>query len=546
MNIITQRYEQMIDKTVKVNDAEMARLRSKFRAYGFNGPAGNSQGTPVLFIEHVFIYNFEEHKSQSIKKFADVRYYTRDMLSIARAYRSCKKSSWAVELKNIFIDMYKNMHHYGWASGSGLGTLHHLGYSFRDYYGALFLMREALQQAGLRQQAQQDMYWYSGCGKIYEPFEKSGYANIDILNTTALGQLASVLMIENERERKSQLYAYQHWLNLGLAVAPGLKAPLKVDGSLYHHYNHYTLYGRDALNGITPVIYLLSGGPFRLAEKNHRALNKSLYMMRNYSNRIHYSLAASGRHPSGKNTLSQTPYYWMAKAGTADGKSAIDKKMASMFMRLGQSNLKKYASRIKEFSSRGIQIEEAPTGNWSMNYACQGIHRRDNWLFTVKGFSRYLWGSEIYQGANHYGRYLSYGHTQVLDENGRSGFSEAGWDWNRLPGTTTTVLPFEKLRADIQQVDEQSGREELLLSDEAFAGSLSFKGNGIFAMKLHSHPKYTGELRALKSYFMFDNMVLSLGSGISSTDKIHSTQTTLLQTAIKNEKVAFSLQNKLI
>lgn len=52
-------------------------------------------------------------------------------------------------------------------------------------------------------------------------------------------------------------------------------------------------------------------------------------------------------------------------------------------------------------------------------------------------------------------------------------------------------------------------------------------------MKLHGHSKYQQQsLRANKSYFLFDNRVIALGSGIENTDKRHTTETTLFQFAV--------------
>ena len=56
--------------------------------------------------------------------------------------------------------------------------------------------------------------------------------------------------------------------------------------------------------------------------------------------------------------------------------------------------------------------------------------------------------------ANFYGRYLAHGSLQIMtgkpDEMvtfKTSGWQEAGFDWNRIPGATSIHLPFEQLRA---------------------------------------------------------------------------------------------------
>ena len=67
----------------------------------------------------------------------------------------------------------------------------------------------------------------------------------------------------------------------------------------------------------------------------------------------------------------------------------------------------------------------------------------------------------------------------------------------RIPGVTSIHLPLEQLKAKVMNVDTFSGMEEMLYSDEAFAGGLSQKReNGNFGMKLHEHDKYNGSHRA--------------------------------------------------
>ena len=107
-------------------------------------------------------------------------------------------------------------------------------------------------------------------------------------------------------------------------------------------------------------------------------------------------------------------------------------------------------------------------------------HRRADWLVTVAGHGRYLWSAEIYQGANHYGRYLTHGSMQLLADGDPvsafgSGFRQEGWDWRHIPGTTALEIPMERMKADIRNVDTASGYEEMLLSDEAFAGGVSHR-----------------------------------------------------------------------
>lgn len=76
-------------------------------------------------------------------------------------------------------------------------------------------------------------------------------------------------------------------------------------------------------------------------------------------------------------------------------------------------------------------------------------------MVTLKGYTTDVWGAEIYTKDNRYGRYQSYGSVQIMGKGNPvsrtgSGFVQEGWDWNRLPGTTTIHLPFELLDSPLR------------------------------------------------------------------------------------------------
>ena len=140
----------------------------------------------------------------------------------------------------------------------------------------------------------------------------------------------------------------------------------------------------------------------------------------------------------------------------------------------------KNSPETRFFKEKGIQPAKAPQGFFVYNYGAAGIHRRANWMVTLKGFNTNVWGSEIYTKDNRYGRYQSYGSIQIMGYPSRkaSGYVEEGWDWNRLPGTTTIHLPLVLL-------DNPRSGTLMARSTENFAGTSSLEGrNGMFAMKL--------------------------------------------------------------
>lgn len=248
----------------------------------------------------------------------------------------------------------------------------------------------------------------------------------------------------------------------------------------------------------------------------------------------------------------------MAVAGTPDGKDDFDKEMASAYLRLVSSDSSvaeqepEYMPKVSNAQERriaerlvrnGFRAEPDPQGNLSLGYGCVSVQRRGNWSAVARGHSRYLWAAEHYLGHNLYGRYLAHGSLQILTAPpgqtvtpATSGWQQEGFDWNRIPGVTSIHLPLDLLKANVLNVDTFSGMEEMLYSDEAFAGGLSQqKMNGNFGMKLHEHDKYNGTHRARKSFHFIGGMIVCLGSDIENSHTEYPTETTIFQLAVTDQ-----------
>lgn len=469
----------------------------------------------------------------------DIKEVSALMLDTAYAWHAGTGEHKRVLGRHVIL-LLRHLFDQGWAAGSSLGTTHHLGYPMRSLYAALFLMRRCLKEAGLKEEAAAMMAWYSGSGRMFREREELRWESMDTLNTLLQGILASVLMMEDGAEKHRCLSALSNWLSSSLKPAPGLKGPFKEDGSVFHHCGHYPAYAMGGFMGAAPVIWFLSGTSYCLREKAHETMRRCLLTMRLYCNRYNWLVSMSSRHPKGEGEMSQIsnlePFYYMALAGTPDKREAVDSEMAGALLRLAEYVEFPPARKLKDM---GYEAEKDPNGHTTMNYACAAIHRRDHWLAGVRGHSRYLWGNETYVRNNLFGRYITYGHLQLLCSgtpvnNKDSGFSHDGWDWNCFPGTTAPALPWEELRAKVRVVDQTAGAEEMLLSDQAFAGGVSLDGwQGAFAMKLHGHAKYDGSLRANKSWFFFDNRIVCLGTDIEDGNEAATVRTTLFQHGIK-------------
>ena len=525
----------------------LAELKNRVAEYNISlNPDGTLKGVPVFFERYgetyemlgADRYNIVYDNLMGVKNVNDL------LLDLAVSYNKTTNQADKDQYAALFILLTRHLMDQGFQAGSAMGTLHHAGYSMRDYYMAMFLMETPLQQNGLKAQVQQAMEWFAGTGEVKTKPEKKGI-DVDAFNTYSIARMASILMKANGPQKVRYMKGFTRWIENGYAYVDGTEGTFKIDGTLFHHRNNYPAYAVGGLSGALEAVYLLHGTDFRISFEGHQHLKNALLAMRTYCNLLNWPLSLSGRHPDGKGKLNPEHFGLLALAGTPDGSKPVDKEMAEAYLRL----IPKKTTRALNFEKEGFETEKSPNGNWTYNYSCLNVQRRKDWMVSAMGFSRYLWGSETYRGENMYGRYLNYGSIQILAtgnpiSNEGSGFRQEGWDWNHFPGTTATNLPIQDLRAKIRNLDEFSGFEEMLLSDEAFAGGISIQNkNGAFGMKLHEHDKYNGSFRVRKSVFFFDNRVVALGTNVQSAlpEEVH---TTLFQVYLDKQNKPYYLNGK--
>lgn len=515
------------------------RLREQFSSYGIRwNKDGSINGKPVFFTRYGETY-INLGITDASKRFSDngqlLRAANDFMFDLALSYLRSDDPAWKQETADMYVTMTRHMLDQGYAAGSALGTLHHLGYSMRNFYTAPVIMREVLAEAGLEEDVQQAMEWFSGVGEVKTAPAEPGM-DIDAFNTSLMGRTAALLMLDDTPYKKAYMQALSRWIDNGFRYAPGLRPAFKPDGTVQHHRKAYPAYATGGFDGAVNAVWMLHGTDYAITERGHNVLKKALLEMRFYCNVKSFPLAMSGRHPDGKGELIPRQYGLLADAGSPDGVQPIDKELAEAYLRLDADG--KWS---RKFTDAGFTAEKAPAGCHSYPFNCSLTYRQDEWSVTIAGHSRYLWSAEIYNGANHYGRYLTHGSMQILADGEPeissfgSGFRVDGWDWRHIPGTTAAEIPMEAMKADVRNVDEFSGYEEMLLSDQWFAGGVTHKGNaGAYAMILHEHDKYNGSLRAHKSYFAFGNRIIALGSDLENFLPGSSLHTTLFQNALED------------
>ena len=560
MQLLEKRFRDMIYTKGKITDKEVENIRKKYDFYQITYKNGQVSGVPIYMVRAAEAYERiipDWNKDMLTKMGVEMRAYFDLMRKIAVAYNnSTAKPVIREEMKKKFLAMYDHITDQGVAYGSCWGNIHHYGYSVRGLYLAYFLMKDVLREAGKLQEAERTLRWYAITNEVYPKPEVDGI-DMDSFNTQTTGRIASILMMEDTPEKLQYLRSFSRWIDFGCRPALGLSGSFKVDGGAFHHRNNYPAYAVGGLDGATNMIYLFSRTEFAVSELAHETVKNVLLTMRFYCNKLNFPLSMSGRHPDGKGKLVPMHFAMMALAGSPDGKEEYDSEMASSYLRLisdpsiendspeympkvSNAEERKVAKRLVE---KGFRPEPDPQGNIAMGYGCVSVQRRSNWSAVARGHSRYLWAAEHYLGANLYGRYLAHGSLQILTAApgqtvtpATSGWQQEGFDWNRIPGVTSIHLPLEQLQAKVLNVDSYSGMEEMLYSDEAFAGGLSQqKMNGNFGMKLHEHDKYNGSHRARKSYHFIDGMIVCLGSDIENTNTEFPTETTIFQLAVTDK-----------
>ena len=446
------------------------------------------------------------------------------------------------ESEERYFTVWKYAMDQGFAFGSGMGTNHHYGYQVRKIYTTAWLMRDRIARSPLQADIISTLSFWSALQETRRPCPEVRDEMLDSWNTLLQAKLIAAMMLVDERDRVQALQGLSRWVSGSVKYTPGTIGGIKVDGTTFHHGGFYPGYTTGALATVADYVAMTSGTEFVPTLEARQRLANAFLTMRNYCNMYEWGTGIGGRHPfTGKMGAADIKAFaQLALSGDLSGEGGdFDRHLAADYLRLIGD---KDTPEARFFKEKGVKAAEAPEGFFVYNYGAAGIFRRGEWMVTLKGYNTNVWGSEIYTKDNRYGRYQSYGSAQIMGQPSRSasGFVENGWDWNRLPGTTTIHLPFDLL---------ENPRPGTLMarSDEEFAGASSLEDkNGMFAMKLSEadYPNFTPDFVARKSVFCFDNHMVCLGTGISNSNAEYPTETTLFQSEYRSGKNAISVNGK--
>ena len=450
------------------------------------------------------------------------------------------------ETRDQMLDVFDYLYDQGWAAGSGIGSLFHQFLRLAGYAHAVCLMKEDLRSTGRLAREVATLKWHSMFGELYEQTWEPG-ANADFIRSVGMYRLLCILMMDDTPEKVADMRRYVAWLNNALSIAPGWLDTIKPDFVGFHHRGIYAnAYAPNAFHVASVLVYLLHDTPFAVADDKRDNLKQALLTYRAMTNTYDISTAIGGRFPFSTTAISKLipAYMYMAMSYPK-----VDTELSGTFMRLWKPNspllienlFKSVGAGIMyldtpgamqmmvDFATAGHAPEAVPSGHWTLPYGALSIHRRADWMVSMKGWSKYVWDFESSgTGNNQLGRYLSYGSMLIYasgDPVSReaSGIVRDGWDWSMWPGTTVIRLSHAELNK------KQRDRN---FTDETFVGGVSIEGqDGIFALKLHD-TEYNKSFRAIKTVFCFDDLLVCLGSSIKNNDGGHNTVTPLFQASI--------------
>ncbi|HEX7367730.1 MAG TPA: chondroitinase family polysaccharide lyase, partial [Pelobium sp.] len=357
--------------------------------------------------------------------------------------------------------------------------------------------------------------WSHEYNKIYEINPTPGQ-NTDFVHIKLTFLFETACSLTSVDESVNDLKYLKNFLDGNADISQGFRDGIKPDGTGFHHQSHHLSY-MYALGTWVDRAYALKGTSFKISQSaydNMAFAYKSIFT--ESSNGGVYANSESGRTPfPAKVPVNSTQFRELVEIGGDIIGQPFEPEMAAFYNYTYGGNT--YAAPTKDYN-----------GFYASNYANLGVKKSANWTAVMKGLTSYLFGTEIYPTQNRYGRYQAYGALEIL-YNGTledSGYilNGAGWDWNYMPGTTTIVLPFNKLQA------QQSRADEYQVQD--FAGALSLGKNGIFGIDFQQrNTTYytTSNLKFKKSVFAFDNLLICLGSDISVSNNQGSVVTNLFQ-----------------
>lgn len=427
-----------------------------------------------------------------------------------------------------------------------------------SYALATFLMRDELKASGRLERTLQT------CRDVLSHGEKFGdpnglkqnadgvriAVNFALPYALAAGDVPRLNLLAQQIERS-------------MAIESNAADTIKPDGLGFHHRGVYLSgYAAFAVAQSAFVGWLFDGTELALSPRTIANVSKSTSVLRIVSHKYDMHKALAGR----LREISVIPNVMMAYGYLAAIEHPRRDEFAGMLARLADDEFLQRPDAYQAFSPQRNEVppgpgaidsflktlakanervaETPPAGHWAFNYGPLSVHRRDNWMVSVKGHSRYFWAFERSltdaradeRLQNVLGFHDSSASIRIhlrgepISAAG-SGYVTDGWDWCRIPGATTRLIPPAELLQQDHGV-EFKRRINRPFGRSTFTGGVSLGDqHGLFAMDYHevSPVRREDPLRAMKAMFFFDDQIVVISRAISNGDGKYPVGTTLFQ-----------------
>lgn len=425
------------------------------------------------------------------------------------------------------------------------------------------LMKDELNEMGVSEYALSLLDWATQWVNSNDP-EYSAETDIsggraDAIRTMFNNRLMFALTLPDSDLRREELVDYmKRVFDSHMRISPAWDGMMKADYSAYHHRGIFgNAYVTEALHVVSQIAMLLNDTRYSLSDATINNIREGLLAYRSFCQKYDIPRGLSGRFPNKLVSLAANipAYAFMHEVLSGANKEQFGGLVTDLYdanNTIIQSQLiRNTVSSISFFggmgvtdllykvSHQGYTADEYTDINRTYPYSALQVHRKDGWMAAVKGFSKYVWDFETDGGENWYGYNQSSGELSIYSGSDNSGLINAessgtgynGWDWSKVPGTTTLSLSLEHIRKKAEAFQWAK------MSPEFYVGGVSHSGkNGLFAMK-YNDIRMNQTMKANKSYFFFGDKLILLGSEISNThDTCTVSQTTLFQNMITNGK----------
>lgn len=537
-----------------VPTSDMTDMTNRYNLYNIQRISGQISGNNLMLFQGASDFQSNELKLTEL------------MLDIATNYRNTQNSSQKNTLKDMFFDLYD--------FGVFIGGIPDVWSAGKPAMPAIFLMRDELTltnrftpelRAEFKRRIGFDRVYmnYAHFPVFYEingvpRVSRSGETgeDLDYLRIISVALVIHAVLEDTPAKQVRDLKEVsRYYSDFALNYSPGIIDGLKPDGLMFRHWGWLDLYAVSALHYIPTVIYALSNGEFRINQGAHQRFKDQVISLdtRTLKNIIPNNLTKKGGSPVGYGGESQNDPTFiglMAMSGTPDGSNTVDPGMAKTFLRHMNDQRISTSFSLSPLSTTiestligaGHTQNGEFTGHKTYSYGAAAIHKRNGWMASVKGYSKWQYTRE---SGDPWVTYLGYGMLHINFDNHwlRYGLAKMttdlasdGYDYRNYPGTTTIVFN------DIQKIVNKEYKR--YWSDEKFVGGVTQDQNGAFAQSIHGSTKNgLSSHYSDKSWFFFDDVVISLGSNIENTISAEKTVTTLFQDKLDNTSSDYTYYN---